>query len=232
MIGRLFPALGEADVRRYALGQIVSVIGGWTQTITINLLAWSLTASPGVLGLLNFLLFAPSLVVGPLGGSLLTPSNARQATTLILCSSLAISIGFTALAAVGQLSIGWLIGLSAIAGVFNAIEMPARQVLLIECVRDKLLIANAVSINSLAWNSGRMVGPAIGALLFANSGAAWGFASNALGLLVMLGCVQTVRLSPANDAAPVVRGGLRDAFAYVRADRQASLMLPVLACIG
>ena len=130
------------------------------------------------------------------------------------------------------MSIGWLIGLSAIAGVFNAIEMPARQVLLIECVRDKLLIANAVSINSLAWNSGRMVGPAIGALLFANSGAAWGFASNALGLLVMLGCVQTVRLSPANDAAPVVRGGLRDAFAYVRADRQASLMLPVLACIG
>ncbi len=232
MIGRLFPALGEADVRRYALGQIVSVIGGWTQTITINLLAWSLTASPGVLGLLNFLLFAPSLVVGPLGGSLLTPSNARQATTLILCSSLAISIGFTALAAVGQLSIGWLIGLSAIAGVFNAIEMPARQVLLIECVRDKLLIANAVSINSLAWNSGRMVGPAIGAFLFANSGAAWGFASNALGLLVMLGCVQTVRLSPANDASPVVRGGLRDAFAYVRADRQASLMLPVLACIG
>ena len=232
MIGRLFPALAEADVRRYAFGQIVSVIGGWTQTITINLLAWSLTGSPGVLGLLNFLLYAPSLVVGPLGGSLITQNNARRATTLILCSSLAISLGFTALAAAGQLSIAWLIGLSAVAGVFNAIEMPARQVLLVECVRDKSLIANAVSINSLAWNSGRMIGPALGALLFASSGAAWGFASNALGLLVMLGCVQTVRIDPAADAAPVARGGLRDAFAYVRADRQASLMLPVLACIG
>ena len=232
MIGRLFPALGEPDIRRYAAGQIISVIGGWTQTITINLLAWKLSGSPAVLGLLNFLLYAPSLVVAPLGGSLLTQSNARHATTLILCGSLLISLAFTALAAAGQLSIGWLIALSAVAGIFNAIEMPARQVLLIECVRDKALIANAVSINSLAWNSGRMVGPALGALLFASSGTAWGFASNALGLLVMLGCVQTVTTSPSEDAAATPRGGLRAAIAYVRADRQASLMLPVLACIG
>ena len=232
MIGRLFPALGEPDIRRYAAGQIISVIGGWTQTITINLLAWKLTGSPAVLGLLNFLLYAPSLVVAPLGGSLLTPGNARRATTWVLCCSLLVSLAFTALAAGGMLDIRWLIGLSAIAGVFNAIEMPARQVLLIECVRDKALIANAVSINSLAWNSGRMVGPALGAFLFASSGAAWGFASNALGLAVMLGCVQTVRTNPSVDASPVARGGLRAAVAYVRADRQASLMLPVLACIG
>ena len=233
MIGRLFPALGEADVRRYASGQIVSVIGGWTQTITINLLAWKLTGSPAVLGLLNFLLYAPSLVVAPLGGSFITQRNARRATTLILSGSLLISLAFTSLAAAAQLTIGWLIGLSAIAGLFNAIEMPARQVLLVECVRDRSLIANAVSINSLAWNSGRMVGPAIGAFLFAGSGAAWGFASNALGLAVMLGCVQTVQTNPASAAAgPIARGGLRAAIAYVRADRQASLMLPVLACIG
>lgn len=232
MLGQLFPALAERDVRRYALGQVVSVVGGWTQTITINLLAWQLTGSPGVLGLLNFLLFAPSLVVAPLGGSRITQENARAATTLVLGCSLAISVVFTALAAAGQLTTGWLIALSAIAGVFNAIEMPARQVLLIACVRDRLLIANAVSINSLAWNSGRMIGPALGALLFADGGAPWGFASNVLGLAVMLGCVQTVRLNDAPAPEPARRGGLRAAIAYVRADRQANLMLPVLACIG
>ena len=232
MLSQLFPALAERDVRRYAIGQVTSVIGGWTQTITINLLAWALTGSPGMLGLLNFLLFAPSLVVAPLGGSRITQGNALRATTWILMGSLAISSLLTLLAALGQLTIAWLIGVAAVAGFFNAMEMPARQVLLINLVRDRSLIGNAVSVNSLAWNCGRMIGPALGAMLFAGFGAAWGFAANVIGLTVMLFCVRTVRMNAPAATSGAARGGLRAAARYVMDDPQASVMMPVLACVG
>jgi hypothetical protein len=62
----MFPALGDRQVRVYLVGQFASMVGSWTLDVTLNLLVWKLTNSPALLGVLNFLLFGPAMVITPL----------------------------------------------------------------------------------------------------------------------------------------------------------------------
>jgi MFS family permease len=229
---QLFPAAGDPNVRRYLIGQIVSVIGSWTQNITLNLVAYQLSGSPAVLGLLNFLLFGPAIVVAPVAGSRVTAVNARRTTTAMLLCAMLVAALLLGLSVTHKLTIGWLLVLAAMAGFLGAIELPARQVLLTSSVADASMMSNAVAMNTLAFNIGRMVGPALAAVVFAQLGARYGFALNIAGLAFMLWSVQKVvaRALPEGEAA--VRGSLREAIAYIRNDRLASLFFPVVACLG
>ncbi len=46
LTNRLFPALAEASLRRYLSGQIASVLGSWTQNVTLNLLVYHTCRAP------------------------------------------------------------------------------------------------------------------------------------------------------------------------------------------
>jgi hypothetical protein len=73
---RMFPALAEASLRRYLSGQVASVLGSWTQNVTLNLLVYHLSGSAAILALLNFLLYGPQLIVAPVAGSRISSTNA------------------------------------------------------------------------------------------------------------------------------------------------------------
>ncbi|NUZ06108.1 MFS transporter [Piscinibacter koreensis] len=233
--GRWFPALTEAAVGRYLIGQLVSVNGTWVIDITINLLVWRLTASPALLGAVNFLLFGPMVVVAPLAGLRLRSDNARRATLSILAVSLAIALALAALAATHALGTAAIAVLALLRGICSGLELPARQVLLAASVVNPALIGNAVAMNTVVFNVGRMLGPAIAAALFAALDATWGFAIGAATLVVMILCVASMPLPPigTSSGAGAARGpGLRHAVRYVRADRIASLFMPTCALVG
>ena len=63
-------ALHARDFRIYFAGQLVSVAGTWMQQIAMAWLAYKLTNSALVLGLLGFASQIPILLFGPLGGVL------------------------------------------------------------------------------------------------------------------------------------------------------------------
>lgn len=231
---RWFPALQEAAVRRYFTGQIVSTLGTWIQVITLNLLAWDLTRSPAILGALNFLLFGPVAVLAPLVGARIHSDNARRVTLYAVAGAVGISIALVALQAANALSLNLIVIVAAASGILFGVELPARQVLLACCVRERQRIGNAISMNTLATNGARMVGPAIAAMLFPVFGAGPGFIISGIASLFMFTCVLSPSLAPAvaPGAPAAARPGLRAALAYARADRIASLFLPVLASVA
>lgn len=235
LISRLFPGLAEPLVRRYFVGQSVSVLGSWIQNITLNLLGWQLTGSPALLGVINFVLFGPSVLVTPLVGPRVQPGNARRLTLFTVSGSLLVSGALALLSAAGAITVPLMVGLALARGVLGALEAPARQVLLTTAVADPTRIANAVAMNTVAYNAARMIGPAIAAAIFATLGATAGFATTALALAVML--VSVLRL-PIEAGAGIVAGStderasLRGALAYVRKDRLARLFLPVSTCLA
>ena len=57
-------------------------------------------------------------------------------------------------------------------------------------------------------NLSRVIGPAIGGVLFAEVGAAWVFASNAFTFVFIIGALWTVQLSGPRSTAP--RAGCSD----------------------
>ena len=231
LISRLFPALAEPSLRRYLSGQVASVLGSWTQNVTLNLLVYHLSGSAAILALLNFLLYGPQLVVAPIAGSRIRSENARRVTLCVLTVSLLLTGSLITLSAFGVLGVK-LILLHALAiGISSAIEVPARQVLLLTSLQDVSLTSNAVAMNTMVYNVGRMVGPTIAGFVYPTLGPRTSFAIYAVALCFMATCVRSIRLS--TDARPSrAESSLRDAVGYVMSDAFSARYLPILACIG
>ncbi len=230
---RVFPALAEPTLRRYLTGQAASVLGNWTQNVTLNLLVYDLSGSGAVLALLNFLLYGPQLVVPPIAGARITSSNARRATLMVLVGCLIVTFILAGLAAFHVLTLPVVMVLAVVIGVLSAIESPARQVLLVSSLKDAALLPNAVAMNTMVYNMGRMIGPSIAAIVYPVLGPAAGFLVYALGLVFMASCVRSMEIRvyvPKRGAED--RSALRDALAYVLEDRFTAKYLSILACLG
>ena len=234
---RWFPALDERNIRLYMFGQSVSILGTWVLDILLNLVLWQATRSPGLLGLLNFLLYMPGLLITPLFSASLSAHNARRRTMHVLAGGFTIALLLALCAALGWLTAPLILALALARAVLNGMEQPARQMLLASSVSRLEQIGGAVALNTVVFQVARMVGPALAALLFSSIGAGWGFVFSGAAVAVMIGCVLRVRpgapLAPvAPHAAAKGRDGLRGALDFVRADRFGSLFVPVTVCMA
>ncbi|BCQ29172.1 MFS transporter (plasmid) [Caballeronia sp. NK8] len=231
IVSRLFPALTEPALRRYLSGQVASVLGSWTQNVTLNLLVYHLSGSAAILALLNFLLYGPQLVVAPIAGSRIRSENARRVTLCVLTVSLVLTGSLIALSTLGVLGVKLILAHALAIGVSSAVEVPARQVLLLTSLQDGSLTSNAVAMNTMVYNVGRMVGPTIAGFVYPTLGPRASFVIYAFALCFMATCVRSIRLS--EKAAPSrAESSLRDAVGYVMSDVFSARYLPILACIG
>ena len=80
-------ALRHTDFRRYWLGQLVSLVGTWMQSVAQGWLMHRLTDSPLMLGLLGFAQFLPVLLLSLWAGVLVDRVDRRR--LLIVTQSLA-----------------------------------------------------------------------------------------------------------------------------------------------
>ena len=85
----------------------------------------------------------------------------------------------------GHVNIPVLLALAFVQGTCAAIEIPARQSLIIQLVGREDL-APAIALNSSGFNLARVVGPAIGGLVIHAFGLAWCFGLNALSYFAVL----------------------------------------------
>lgn len=203
MTGRLyhvFRALRHADFRLFWIGQWISVTGTWMQTMALSWLVYRLTSSPLALGALVAVRFGPALVGSPLAGVLADRVPRRR---LVLATQTASLVQATLLALVtlsGAVRVWELLVLAFVQGVIDTLDMPARQTLQVDLVGVADL-QSAVSLNSSAFNVGRMVGPALAGVLVASYGEGWCFALNAVSYLAVLVALMLVRPAP-GEVAP------------------------------
>ena len=194
------------------------VIIGWQvydiarQTMGIEAAALRL----GLIGVVQFVpLFALTLVAGWAADRIDRRFIARAAVALELACAATLAI----VAWADAMSLGWLYGIAALLGVARAFAGPALGALAPNLV-PRAILPNAIALSSIAWQSGTVVGPAIGGYLYAVSPAtpyeasAILFAVSLVGLF-MIGPVP--RAETVRGASPwaEVREGLR----YVRRNR-------------
>ena len=224
--------LDQPNFRLFWIGQTVSLVGTWMQSMAQGWLALELSNSASFVGLVACAGSLPILLLSLHAGVLVDRVDKlrlvaiAQAVLLVEAALLAWFVW------TGHLTPGWLLALVSLNGLATAVEIPARQSLVADLVgRDSL--HEAIALNSSGFNLARIVGPAIGGLVIRSVGLAGCFAVNAASYLAVLVGLALIRL-PAGArgaAAPSARSashGVREGLRYVRrAPAVRALMLTV-----
>jgi MFS family permease len=179
-------AMHYRNYRLFMVGQTLSLIGTWIQRMAMLWLAYQLTHSAFLLGVVGFCEQIPIFIIAPFAGVFADKWNKHKA--LIRIESLAMLQAFILgiLTFAGVIQIWQIILLSLCLGTVNAFEVPTRQSFVVEMVnRDKAAMTNAIALNSTAFNLSRLIGPSVAGILIASAGEAWCFMINA----ISYGCV-------------------------------------------
>ena len=175
-------ALNHRDFRRFYAAQLLALVGGWMQTVAQAWLVLQLTDSPFKLGLISTLQFSPilmfSLVAGAVADRL--PKRGLLVTTQTTLACQALLLG--ALVSTGRVQYGHVAVLGLVLGFANAVDQPARQSFVMDMV-GKGDVANAVALNSAAFNAARIVGPAVAGVLIGRVGVGPVFFINSVGFV-------------------------------------------------
>lgn len=207
---RTFRSLRHRNYRLYFVGQLVSLIGSWTQITTLMWLAHELTHEAKWPAFLAAVQIGPTFLLGPWGGALADRVSKRGLIMRTQMVFLGCALALLAFYLADSLTIWAMLGVMFVHGVIQAIDLPTRLAFVPGLVaRDDL--SNAVALNSLLFNVARAVGPAIAAVLLASAGPVWCFLLNALSYLAVIIAMACIRVpvEPPREFAPSAGGGFR-----------------------
>jgi len=224
------------NFRLFWVGQTLSLIGSWMQTMALGWLSLQLSNSAFVVGLVASIGALPVVFLSMHAGALVDRADrlkvVRATQTVFLCQAVALWL----LTWTGHATIGVLMTLAFVQGVASAIEVPARQSMIIQLVgRDDL--QPAIALNSSGFNLARIVGPALGGLIIHRFGIAWCFGLNALSFVAVLWGLFLIRLPavPSSFAGTtltrVLTDATRDAVAGLRYLDQPGVVRDLLSLV-
>jgi MFS family permease len=189
-----FAALRHRNYQLYFGGQLISNAGTWMQVIAQGWLVYQLTHSDLALGIVGFAAAIPAVIVTPWGGVVV--DRVPKRTLLILTQAGAMILAFilAVLTFTQEVQEWHIVLLAAALGLVNSFDAPARQAFVVEMVGREDL-PNGIALNSLMFNSARVIGPAMGGLLLALVGAGWCFTINGLSFLAVILGLWAMQLS-------------------------------------
>lgn len=195
IVDKYFHALTHKNFRYYWLGQCVSLIGTWMQSIGQSWLVLTLTGSPFLLGVVGTIQFLPITFLSLFAGVIVDRFPKKK--ILILTQTISMLLAFTLSVLVFTKTIKYthILILALILGFTNTFDMPARQSFTVEMAgREDLM--NAIALNSATFNLARILGPSIGALFMAYFGAGWCFFLNGLSFIAVIFGLLQIKVEP------------------------------------
>lgn len=217
------------NFRIFWIGQTVSLMGSWMQSMAQGWLALELTNNAFFVGLVVAAGSLP-VVLFSLHAGVLADRYERLRLVKICQMLLAVEAALLFLFTwSGHISIVWLLVFATAQGVIASVEIPARQSLVIELAGREDL-PQAIALNSSGFNLARIVGPAVGALVIGKLGIAWAFGVNALSYVaVMIGLIM-IRINPWRPSAQLARPleGIKESLAFMRDTPMVSALMKLV----
>jgi len=224
-----FRALRHRDFRLFTIGQSISLIGTWMQSVALSWLVYRLTNSEFLLGVTFFCAQLPVFLLAPLGGSFADRHSRHRLVLQAQVLSMIQALLLAALTLTGRVAIWHVLALALFLGCVTAFEMPALQALFIHMTGKEDLLG-AISLNSAVYSSARIIGPAIAGLLVARFGEGLCFLLNGLSFLGAILALRAMRIPPSE---PPRRESswrhLLDGFTYTASHGPVRWLLLVLA---
>jgi MFS family permease len=197
---RTFESLGLRDYRLLWLGQVSTSMGLWMDQITRAWLIYSLTHSSLQLGLVSAVRGVPLLLFGAVAGVVADRYGRKAQLIIAQVVNALLNVILATLVLTGHVQPWHVYVTGFLAGTVQAFQQPARLVLINDLVGEKHLL-NAISLNSVALNLSRSIGPALSGILIASIGVDMSYYAQAV--LYAVATVWTVQIKiPKSEKSP------------------------------
>jgi MFS family permease len=196
---KTFSALRHRNYRLFLMGQLVSLAGTWMQIIAQGWLVYEISGSELALGVVGFASAIPALVISPMAGVIADRVSRRALLVATQAGAMMLALILATLTFFDVVQVWHVVLLATGLGFVNSFDGPARQAFVVEMVGREDL-PNAIALNSMTFNSGRIVGPAIGGAILVWLGAAWCFLLNGITFLAVITGLLMMRLPPRKAA--------------------------------
>ncbi|RHW24246.1 MFS transporter [Nocardioides immobilis] len=231
--------MSHQNYRRYFAGSIVSNVGTWMQRVAQDWLVLTIPGNGGAaLGIATGLQFLPILLLSPYAGVVADRFPKRRVLQLTQATMALAALLLGVIAALGVAET-WHVYVIAFAfGVGAAFDGPARQAFVSEMVGPDD-VTNAVGLNSAAFNTARIVGPAIAGLLIGLLGGGmkatgWVILVNAVSYLAVIWQLERMDTHALHSPARVARrpGMLLEGVRYLRGQPKMLMILVLVFFAG
>ena len=235
-VTRRFPALASRDFVLFLVGQFVSVIGTWMQNTAQPYLAYRISGRPLDLGLIGFAATLPTLLLALPAGVLVERWDKRR-TVIIFQAVMAVqALGLAALTFSGYIQIWHIAVFALLFGTASAVEITARQAMLIELAGREAL-PSAIALQTTAFNVGRVIGPLTASSLLTTTGTEGSvFLANGLSFLfVIAGLViakTRYKVPRETDEPKSLAVEFREGLAYIRRNTLVASIILMSASVG
>ncbi|MEI6831136.1 MAG: MFS transporter [Candidatus Omnitrophota bacterium] len=229
----MFSSLKVKYFRIYWLGMFVSLVGTWIQSVAQSWLVFQLTNSAFLLGVVGFLGSIPIFVLSLFGGVLADRVNKRNILifTQVLFMLLAFLLAF--LTQFQLIKPQQIMVIALLNGIIMAFDAPARQSIVVELVGKEHLF-NAIVLNSVAFNSSRVIGPAIAGLLIFTIGMSGCFYLNGLSFLAVIVALFLIKLNknPGLQNNNSALSDLKQGLVFISKDRLILALVSMVAAMS
>jgi len=225
---RFSDVFADAQFRALWVAQLLSVLGDQVARVALAVLVFTETASAGLTALTYALTFLPDLVAGPLLSGI--ADRAPRRATMVVTDLL--RAGLLALMAVPGMPF-WALCALVVAGQLLAAPFAAARAAILPHVLDgeRYVVASAVS--GTTYQSGQVLGFALGGPLVALVGVPGALLADAATFVLSAAILQLGVVEQRVTAAPGTRadGGLREGARIVVGDRRLRTLV-ALACVS
>jgi predicted MFS family arabinose efflux permease len=229
---RTFSALKYRDFRLLWIGAFLSTTGTFMQTLAQGWLVFTLTNSPLLLGVDGFLATGPMLLFSLVGGVAADRMERRKLMLASQYAQMTFAFVLTALIYFHKVKIWHVFLLSFLTGTAQSFSGPA-YISLLPLLVKREDVPNAVAMNSMQFNLARVIGPAIGGLVFAAFGGVVCFGLNGLSFVAVIIALLSIHIPPVRspDRKTGVMEEMKEGFDFVRS-RPSLLLLTFLGFAG
>jgi MFS family permease len=197
-----------------------SNIGTWMQAVAVGAYVTQETGKAGWTALVAVAAFLPIGLLTPVGGALADRLDRRRWMAAGITAEALLAVLLTVLSATGRATPGAVTAVVFANGCIAALVLPFYQAMIPDLVSKDDLLA-AAALGSAQYNLGRVIGPALAAVLVAATSYTWAFGVNAVSFLAVIGALIAIRLPDTRHA-----GDDLGIVARIRAGGRAALAEP------
>lgn len=179
------PSLRHRRFRLLWLGLAISVAGSQMQMWALLWHIRDLTDQPIALGGIGLARMLPVVIFSLIGGAVADTLDRRTIIFITQSAMALVALGLAVLTLQGTITVWLIYLLTAIQAMAIAFDMPARQSMVPNLVPAEDL-PNAFSMQSLAFEIGAIVGPALSGLIIGYWGQAYVYLINAISFLAVI----------------------------------------------